>query len=168
MGYDSEDRSVDERPVTNRPPVEDWTSDYDIFDPEYVTDPTPVWSDLRDQCPIAHTERWGGSWLPTRHADLQALAGMVPELSSTDPVVVSLPDDFRPERRKQGKRSSGLSAPPISADPPVQVWTRRMILPTFAPKAVERYRSYTEDLCHRLIDRFIACLLYTSPSPRDS
>jgi cytochrome P450 len=31
-----------------------------------------------------------------------------------------------------------------------------MILPTFAPKAVEGYRAHTEELCHRLIDGFIA------------
>ena len=38
--------------------------DYDMLDADYVADPYPVWEDLRDQCPIAHTQRWGGSWLP--------------------------------------------------------------------------------------------------------
>ena len=41
-------------------PVTDWTTDYDILDSEYVADPYPVWDDLREQCPIAHTERWEG------------------------------------------------------------------------------------------------------------
>ena len=31
-----------------------------------------------------------------------------------------------------------------------------MILPTFSPKAVEAHRPYTEQLCHQLIDGFIA------------
>ena len=52
---------------TGQPPVSDWTTDYDILDPDYVADPYPVWDDLRGQCPIAHSERWGGSWLPTRY-----------------------------------------------------------------------------------------------------
>ncbi|MGI9596837.1 MAG: cytochrome P450 [Acidimicrobiales bacterium] len=151
----SAESSVDkeEVPVYNTPPVTDWTTDYDIFDGDYVTDPVPIWNDLRGQCPIAHTERWGGSWLPTKHADLQALAKMVPELSSTDPLVVSIPDDMVD---KDDDQPAGLAAPPITADPPLSEWTRRMILPTFAPKAVEGYRAYTEELCHRLIDGFIA------------
>ena len=41
-------------------PVRDWATDYDIFDPDYVRDPAPVWDDLRSRCPIARTERWGG------------------------------------------------------------------------------------------------------------
>ena len=47
--------------MTTTPPVNDWATDYDIFDESYVKDPVPVWNDLRGKCPIAHTERWGGS-----------------------------------------------------------------------------------------------------------
>src|SRR3970040_2040481 len=36
-------------------PVEDWATDYDIFDPAYIRDPFPVWDELRQQCPVAHT-----------------------------------------------------------------------------------------------------------------
>jgi cytochrome P450 len=144
----------DEPPVRTTDPVADWTTDYDIFDDDYVTDPVPIWSDMRQQCPIAHTERWGGSWLPTRHADLQALAKIVPQLSSTDPLVTSLPEDMRPDPSEVVPE--GYGAPPITADPPMHGWTRKMILPTFSPKAVERYRDYTEQLCHQLIDGFVA------------
>ncbi len=131
-------------------PVDDWTTDYDIFDPEYVVDPTPVWKDLRSGCPMARTDRRGiRSWLPTRYADVQALAKIVPELSSKDPLVVTLPADMGIDN------SSGLNAPPISADPPEQIWTRRMILPAFSPKAVEAHRSFTVNLANQLIDGFI-------------
>ena len=53
-----------------REPVKDWKTDYDIFAQEYIKDPFPVWDELRESCPVAHTERWGGSWMPTRYADL--------------------------------------------------------------------------------------------------
>ena len=46
-------------------PVSDWARDYDIFDPDYIADPFMVWDDLRQSCPIARSERWGGSWMPT-------------------------------------------------------------------------------------------------------
>ena len=48
-----------------------------------------------------------------------------------------------------------IAAAPITADPPIHSWTRRMLLPAFAPRAVEKYSEYTEELCHQLIDEFI-------------
>ena len=50
-------------------PVSDWATDYDIFDAAYITDPFSIWDELRERCPIAHSDRWGGSLLPTRYAD---------------------------------------------------------------------------------------------------
>jgi hypothetical protein len=130
-----------------RPPVDDWSGDYDIFHADYITDPAPIWDDLRARCPIAHTERWGGSWLPTRYEDVRALARLVPELSSTEPLVVNpppLPDGAY----------GGVVAPPISIDPPAHGPARRLILPAFSPQAVDRHEPFTRELAHRLIDSF--------------
>ncbi|MCH2411756.1 MAG: cytochrome P450, partial [Acidimicrobiales bacterium] len=135
---------------TERCPVDDLATDYDIFDPDYVRDPVPAWAELRGSCPIAHTERYGGSWLPTRYDDLQAMAKMVPILSSKSPIVIDMPDALVKED------STGYNAAaPISADPPEQNWTRRALLPHFTPKAIAPQREYTERLCHELIDGFI-------------
>ncbi len=41
----------------------DWAVDYDIFDPAYIADPFPIWDELRGACPVAHSERYGGTWL---------------------------------------------------------------------------------------------------------
>ena len=51
--------------------VQDWATDFDILDADYVADPAPVWADLRERCPMAHTERYGSTWLPTRYDDLE-------------------------------------------------------------------------------------------------
>ncbi len=137
----------------SNPPVDDWATDYDIFDASYVKDPVPVWNELRDKCPIAHTERWGGSWLPTKYEDLQAFVRMVPALSSKNVLVVSQKREemeFDPVLAEYGN-----SAPPITSDPPEHVPMRRMLLPLFSPKATEAHRSFTENLCHQLIDGFI-------------
>lgn len=140
--------------MTKTPPVDDWAADYDIFDAAYVKDPLPVWNELRNKCPIAHTERWGGSWLPTRYEDMQAFVRMVPALSSHDPLVVSQSKEeeaFDPILEEYGN-----SAPPITSDPPDHIPMRRLILPLFTPKAVEPYRAYAKQLCHDLIDGFIS------------
>ena len=42
-------------------------SDYDIFDAGFIRDPFAVMYEIREsECPIAPTERWFGSWMPTR------------------------------------------------------------------------------------------------------
>ena len=135
-------------------PVHDWASDYDIFDPDYVRDPAPVWDELRERCPMAHTERWGGSWMPTRYEDLQQLVKMVPTLSSRSAVVVPPSPELREVLVAEAKKY-GSENPPITADPPEHQPFRRLILPFFSPRAVESHIPYTEDLCNSLIDGFI-------------
>ena len=139
-----------------RCPVHDWANDYDIFDPDYVRDPAPVWKELRERCPIAHTERWGGSWLPTRYEHLQKMVKMVPALSSTSPLVVppspEMIEILEAETEKHGETSR---TPPITSDPPRHRPYRRIIMPLFSPHAVEKHIPYTRDLCNGLIDGFI-------------
>jgi len=132
-------------------PVEDWNTDYDIRDQDYIDNPVPIWADMREQCPIAHTDRLGGSWNPTRFDDLREMAKMVPELSSRQ-ILVMPPAPNAPEMSRYEQM---IAAPPITADPPIHTWTRRMLLPAFAPRAVGKYQDYTESLCHQLIDEFI-------------
>jgi cytochrome P450 len=128
-----------------RDAVTDWASDYDIFDPGYVADPFPIWDELRARCPIAHTDRLGGSWLPTRYEDVTAIARDVEHFSSREIGVVpaSGDDDLLP---------AGL--PPIQSDPPVHTWTRRLLLPWFSPGRVAAYEPFTRELCRRLLDGF--------------
>ena len=69
-------------------PVEDWTTDYDIRDADYIEDPVPIWADMRAKCPVAHTDRLGGSWNPTTFDDVREMAKMTEELSSRQPLVM--------------------------------------------------------------------------------
>jgi len=136
----------------SRPPVEDWATDYDIFDPAYCSDPGPIWADLRARCPIAHTERWGGSWLPTRYDDVAEMARLVPALSNQLPIVVPPVPFHDPETGEVLRTRPHI--PPISSDPPFHGPARRLILPAFAPPAVAAHEPFTRELAHRLIDGF--------------
>ena len=60
--------------TSRHPPVEDWAHDFDHTDPGWVADPFPIWDQLRNRCPVAHGERFGGTWLPVRHADVAEVA----------------------------------------------------------------------------------------------
>ena len=136
--------------MTTTEPVRDWSTDYDIFDPSYVRDPYPHTAELRGGCPVAHTDRWGGSWLPTRYEDVVAIAHEYETFTSRQIIVVP-----PPPQQLEGAYSA-VAAPPITSDPPEHHWHRRLILPTFSPQSVAKYEQSTRDLCNRLIDDVIA------------
>ena len=136
--------------MSDHEPVTDWLTDFDIFDAGYNADPSPVWRDMRQRCPIAHSERWGGAWMTSTYDDVQALIRKVPELSNRQPTVLPLPAGKDPLAPYQ----SDLF-PPVTQDPPKHGPYRRLLLPLFTVKAEEAHRAFTEELCNRLIDGFI-------------
>jgi cytochrome P450 len=133
-----------------RKPVESMLTDYDIFEPSFVANPYTGYSEIREsECPIARTERYEGSWLPTRYEDVVALAQEY-EVFTSRGILVMPP----PPGQAEGAYG-GVAAPPITSDPPDHHWHRRLILPVFAPQAVAKYEQSTRDLCNALIDEFI-------------
>jgi cytochrome P450 len=135
-------------------PVHDWATDFDVMDEGYVKDPGPVWDELREQCPIAHTTRWGGAWLPTKYDDIRDMARAAPTLSNRSPGVIPPAAEMR-ELLIAEIKEFGSELPPISSDAPEHKPFKQMILPLFSPKAVEAYRPFTEKLANDLIDNFI-------------
>ena len=129
-------------------PTTDWTSDFDILDPRYVADPAPVWEQLRAGCPIARTERHGPTWLPVRYDDIAAIAHDPEHFSSRDVAVITPGRDLDPTA------TTMLEAPPITSDPPVHTWSRRLLLPAFGPGAIEKQAGVTTTVADALIDAF--------------
>lgn len=127
----------------HHPPVRDWETDFDHTDDVWAADPYPIWDKLRDECPIAHSGRYGGVWLPTTWDDVSDVAYDTENFTSRS-VVVS---EFRPPAMLA---PAGI-APPISSDPPYHKGARRMILPAFSPQAVEKLEPSTRAYCKELI-----------------
>jgi cytochrome P450 len=132
--------------VTNRhPPVENWATDFDHVDPVWAADPYPIWEDLRQRCPVAHSDRYGGTWLPVTHELVSEVAYDTEHFTSRSIVVSERrpgPDDL--------PAPIGLS-PPISSDPPYHGLVRGMLLPAFAPKPVAALEPFTRQLCRDLL-----------------
>jgi len=129
-----------------RPPVADWATDFDHTDSDWVADPYPIWDKLRRTCPVAHSARYGGTWLPVRHEDVAAVAYDTEHFTSRSVVVSEVrpgPDD--------PPAPVGL-APPITSDPPFHALARRLLLPAFSPKAIAALEPLTRDLCRELLD----------------
>jgi cytochrome P450 len=127
-------------------PVSDWATDFSHLEPEWSADPYLIQDDLRQRCPIARTERFGGGWLPTRYEDVSAVAYDTERFSSRS-IIMS---NFRPPRDLAPVGGS----PPISSDPPFHHDARKLLLPAFTKTAVTRQEPATRALCHSLIDAF--------------
>ena len=107
-------------------PVADWATDFDHHHPEWTSDPFPIWSELRDRCPMAHTDRYNdGVWLPHRFEDYAQIVHDTATFSSDHNAFTA------------GGPAERLKMPPIHTDPPDHGPIRRTVLPFFAPKRVQ-------------------------------
>jgi len=127
-------------------PVEDWATDFSHLEPEWAADPYPILDDLRERCPIAHTDRFGGGWLPTRYEDVAAVAYDTENFTSRS-IIMS---NFRPPKEIEPVGT----APPISSDPPFHHDARKLLLPAFTKTNVAKLEPATREFCHSLIDSF--------------
>lgn len=136
----------DEASATGRRPVTDWVTDLDHTDPEYAARAPEIWAELRQTCPVARSERFGGMWIPTRHEDISAIAHDTDNFSSRG-VIVSV---FEPDT----PAPVGY-APPITSDPPFHQIARKLLLPAFSPKAIRPLETPTREFCRELIDELL-------------
>jgi cytochrome P450 len=126
--------------------VADWATDFSHVEPEYAAGAIEIWDDLRQRCPIAHTERFGGAWLPTRYEDVAAVAYDTDRFSSRSIILGNY---------RTPKESAPIGdSPPISSDPPFHHDARKLLLPAFTKTAVAAQEESTRAFCHALIDGF--------------
>jgi len=130
-----------------RPPIRDWETDFDHGHPDYAAAAPEIWDQLREGCPVAHTDRYGGAWLPTRHADVSAIAHDTDHFSSLGAVVTEWKPDIPPPMGY---------APPITSDPPFHGIARRILLEFFSPKAIANWEPVARETCRELLDEIDA------------
>lgn len=131
-------------------PVNDWATDFDHGAPEYNANLYKIWEDLKSSgCPIAHTERYGGTWLPLTNELVHEIAYDTEHFSSRGVVVGQL----KPSEIEDALPAPIGGAPPITSDPPFHQEARRILLPAFAPKKIDPLRDEIRQMCHDLIDK---------------
>lgn len=128
-------------------PVQSWETDWDHADPAYNQNAPQIWDQLRGTCPVAHTNRYGGAWLPVTHADVSAVARDTDHFSSEGAVLAN-----RPPREEWVSLAPIGAAPPITSDPPFHADARRLLLPAFSPQVVAEWEPEIRRLCNELID----------------
>ena len=129
-------------------PVSDFTTDFDHAEAGYNPSAPEVWKSLREGgCPVAHSDRYGGMWVPITHDTVQEIAYDTETFTSRSVVVgVGRPGDLSLPAPIGG-------APPITSDPPFHAVARRLLLPAFAPKKIEPWEPEIRRLCNDLLDR---------------
>ena len=131
-------------------PVTDWATDFDHGAPEYNANIYKIWEDLKAAgCPIAHTERYGGTWLPLTNEMVHEIAYDTEHFTSRSVVVGQL----KPSEVPDALPAPIGGAPPITSDPPFHQEARRILLPAFAPKKIDPLRDEIRQMCHDLIDK---------------
>jgi cytochrome P450 len=125
------------------PPVTDWLNDFDHTDPRWTENPFPIWDELRAQCPVVHTERFLGCYLPTTYEAVKQISYDTEHFSSRRVVVRNI----RPE--------PPAPSPPITSDPPQHKPAKQLLLPPFTPDAMKKLEPKVRAICNELIDGFI-------------
>jgi cytochrome P450 len=120
------------------PPVENWLTDWDWLDEQWGENAIDIWNSVREQCPVATTERYGRAFMPVTMEGVAAVANDTDNFSSIW-VNVARPDAVR------------SPAPPITSDPPDHHGHRRLLLPAFSPKNVAPLEDALRAFCRRLI-----------------
>jgi cytochrome P450 len=128
--------------MSSRPPVKDWTTDFDFLDPSWIADPFPIWDEMRSKCPIAHTNRFVGVYFPSRYEDIRAIAYDTEHFSSRR---LFIREEAPPL----------IPAPPITSDPPEHHDQRKVLLPAFTPDAIKSLEPRMRTICHELLERIL-------------
>jgi len=128
-------------------PAQNWQTDWDHADPAYNQQAHQIWDELRQTCPVAHTDRYGGAWLPVRHEDISAIARDTDHFSSEGAVLAN-----KPPREEWISTAPIGGAPPITSDPPFHADARRLLLPAFSPQVIAEWEPEIRRLCNELID----------------
>jgi cytochrome P450 len=119
-----------------------WVDHFDHASPALAAQMHEVLRQMRSQCPVAHSQAYGGHWVVTRHADVLAVAQDWRTFSSAQGV---------------GLTETAPVVPPIPewSDPPIQREYKRLINLHLTPAVVARYEEPIGRLANRLIDDFI-------------
>lgn len=118
--------------------------DFDPLAPETFDSPYAVYSELRQRCPVAHSQAWNGFWAFMEYDDVFAA------LQQSDTYITSL-QNVVPKLAFTGRR------PPLHLDPPAHTPYRRALNPLFRQQRMQELepavRRHAVDLLRPLVER---------------
>jgi cytochrome P450 len=129
---------------------DEYDDQIDIHSPEFVLDPYPTYAELRERCPVVHSNKYadefGGFWMLTRYEDVKRAALDWRTFTSSVAGVTAIPIITR---RTQ-------PALPIELDPPLHSRYRALVAPVFSTQRVEQLRPRVQAIAEKLLDSILA------------
>jgi cytochrome P450 len=117
--------------------------DFDPLLPETFDSPQDDYRRLRKECPVAHSDAWGGFWALMKHADVAAAAG------DSDTFITSK-QNVVPKVAFTGRR------PPLHLDPPEHTPYRKALNPLLTERRIRQFEPRIREICARLLDTMVA------------
>jgi cytochrome P450 len=121
----------------------DHPPDFDPLAPESFDSFHREFTELRERCPVAHSDAWNGFWALTRYEDVRAAAGDPGLYTTTVQNVV-------PKLAFTGRR------PPLHFDPPEHTPYRRALNPYFTAEKMETMEPAVRRITADLLDPLVA------------
>ncbi len=118
---------------------------FDIHDPAFARDPYPTYTELRERCPVKHSDLYGGTWLLTRAADVRSAARDWKTYTSSVVGVTAIPV-ITPRTEPQL---------PIEIDPPLHSRYRALVRPVFTGERIEELRATVAAIVAELVDELL-------------
>src|SRR3979490_1544165 len=98
------------RAMPEHPPVTDWVHDFDHTDPRWTENPFPIWDELRAECPVVHTKRFLGCYMPTTYEAVKQGASDTEHFSSRRVIVPADPFGPAGEQARQAVAAAAVHA----------------------------------------------------------
>jgi cytochrome P450 len=117
--------------------------DYDHYDPDFALDPHATYKALRERCPVAHTDNYGGFYVMTKYADISEVLHDAKAFSSWPADTPPTPGHTR-------------ALIPLEVDPPDHRRYRMIVDPLFRPKAIEHIGESVRSFARELVAAMVA------------
>lgn len=112
--------------------------DFDPLTPETFDSANAEYGRMRRECPVAHSEAWGGFWALMKHDD-------VAEAASDWKTFITSKQNVIPKVAFTGRR------PPLHLDPPEHTPYRRALAPLFTERRIARLEPVIREICRDLL-----------------
>jgi cytochrome P450 len=157
--------------MTTRPDVStDVVVDFDHHSDEFNLNQPTIHADLRQRCPVAWNENYGGFWFLSSYDAVSQTARDDDTFSHKYEPNAANGVDYQGEMgvpRPEGQPALGIG----EVDGPYHQALRHALAPFFSPGAVQKMRPFMEEQSHRFLDQRIGggqidlVLDYASPVP---
>ena len=118
-------------------------ADFDPLQPETFDSPQDEYRRLRRECPVAHSDAWGGFWALMKYDDVVRAA-------TCSDVYITSRQNVVPKVAFTGRR------PPLHLDPPEHTPYRRALNPLLSERRVVQFEPQIREICARLLDAMVA------------